>query len=147
LHSFPFDSTSQLKSLHPGTGIRIVESFQKESNERINEEINSKTLVNSNLPFTDLTKPSVHIQSLTSEDNRLKRNPTLYTFQPQETEEKKTSWTINVGFIEDNKDTGKISTWKDEAAIQAGQGSFKVYGFDQGNTVLNLFFSAKEIFP
>jgi hypothetical protein len=87
------------------------------------------------LPFTDLTKPSNHIQSLTSDDNRLKRNPDLYTFEPQAEEEKKTSWTINVGFIENNRATSKISTWKDEAAIQAGQGSFKVYGFDQGTIV------------
>jgi len=142
------------------TGIHIVDSQQNHNNRAAPDRTGGQEewYRPPAVLFTDVSSRPSGQQDLIvaptgGEDDRPKRNPDPYTFLP---EEKKT-WTINVGFIEENSSPVKSSSgWKDaaingpasqhfieekkstsgwkDAVINgpASQLSFRLYGLDQG---------------
>jgi hypothetical protein len=140
---FVFESNGQQLSqvqtqrevqINQGEGIRVedspVESFFLR---------NEPQWAMKNSPFAELTNQDrinlYERQSLA--DERLKRNPSMYTFQPDEPD--KESWTINVGFIEENAAAVKPS-WSHGLEGSVNNAGFKQYGYDQGKTFLLLIF-------
>ena len=109
-------------------GIRVVDDLR-------DQDKDVKGWVNPHVSFTDLTKQTGHDHS--PQDDRPKRNPELYTFQPQETD-KITSWHINVGFIEDNHAALNNNGWKDTPNAQDNHSALSTDGWkDAPNAQVN----------
>ena len=112
----------------PEVGIRVVDDLRD-----LDKDANG--WANPHVSFTDLTKQTGHDHS--PQDDRPKRNPELYTFQPQETD-KITSWHINVGFIEDNHAALNTNGWKDAPNAQDNHSALSTDGWkDAPNADVN----------
>ena len=119
----------------PYQGESLVDSAEKFT-EPTDQQKFGEQLANENILFTEVNNQgSTSLQEAQlNKDDRLKRNPDPYTFLPQEPD--KTSWTINIGIIEDKEAGVKSNSWMSGTNTNIKEAVYKPYGIDQGRTVL-----------